>query len=67
MIRRARLVRDICLGLAFLVAAGCGGGSSKSTSSSSQNASTYDFGSNNPMKVTAFGDSITAGFLDLQR
>jgi lysophospholipase L1-like esterase len=68
MIRRARLIRDVCLGLALLVAAaGCGGGSSNSTSSSSQTASNFDFGDNDPKKVTAFGDSITAGFLDLKR
>jgi lysophospholipase L1-like esterase len=59
-------VRDVCLGLAVLVAAGCGGSTSRSTSSS-QSPTTFDFGSNNPHKVTAFGDSITRGFLELQR
>jgi acyl-CoA thioesterase-1 len=67
MIRSARLVRDVCLGIAFLAAAGCGGDSSNSTSSSSQSPSDFDFGSNNPRKVTAFGDSITRGFLELRR
>jgi acyl-CoA thioesterase-1 len=67
MIRFARLVRDVCLGLAVLAAAGCGGDSSSSTSSSSQTPSDFDFGNNNPRKVTAFGDSITRGFLELQR
>ena len=68
MIRRSRLIRDVCLGLVLLVAAaGCGGGSSNSTSSSSQTASNFDFGNNDPKKVTAFGDSITFGFLDLKR
>jgi lysophospholipase L1-like esterase len=65
MIRPVRLVRDVCLGIAVLAAAGCGGSSSSTTSSSSQ--SQADFGNNNPMKVTAFGDSITRGFLELRR
>jgi acyl-CoA thioesterase-1 len=67
MIRFARLVRDVCLGLAVLAAAGCGGGSGSSTSSSSQTPANFDFGNNNPRKVTAFGDSITRGFLELRR
>ncbi len=67
MIRSARLVRDVCLGLAVLAAAGCGGDSGSPTSSSSQTPSDFDFGNNNPRKVTAFGDSITRGFLELRR
>jgi acyl-CoA thioesterase-1 len=67
MIRSSRLVRDVCLALALLAAAGCGGGKSSSTSSSSQAASDFDFGNNDPRKATAFGDSITYGFLDQQR
>jgi lysophospholipase L1-like esterase len=70
MTRCARLVRDVCLGLALLAAAGCGGGSSGSsgsTSSSSQTPVDFDFGNNSPRKVTAFGDSITVGVLELQR
>lgn len=68
MIRSARLVRDVCLGITLLAAAaGCGGGKSSSTSSSSQAPSDFDFGTNDPRKATAFGDSITRGFLDLQR
>ena len=66
MIRFVRLVRDVCLGLAVLAAAGCGGDSSSSTSSSSQSPANFDFGNNNPRKVTAFGDSITRGFLELR-
>jgi acyl-CoA thioesterase-1 len=66
MIRPARIVRDACLALAVLAAAGCGGSSSSSTSSS-QSPSNFDFGNNNPRKVTAFGDSITRGFLELRR
>lgn len=63
MIRILRLVGDVCLGLALLAVTGCGGGSSSSTSASSS----IDFGSNNPLKVTAFGDSITQGVLELLR
>ena len=67
MIRSGRLVRDVCLAVAFLALAGCGGNSSNSTASSSQTPADYDFGGNNPRKVTAFGDSITFGFLELRR
>ena len=71
MIRIARLVRDLCLVVfCVLVVAGCGGGSSSSsgaTSSSAQTSANHDFGSNNPLKVTAFGDSITQGVLELRR
>ena len=69
MIRRSRLVRDVCLGLALLVtAAGCGGGSKSSNSTaSSQAAADFDFGANSSRKATAFGDSITFGFLDQKR
>jgi lysophospholipase L1-like esterase len=69
MIRRSRLVRDVCLGLALLVAAaGCGGGGKSSSSTASSQASAdFDFGANNSRKATAFGDSITVGFLDQKR
>jgi acyl-CoA thioesterase-1 len=67
MIRSSRLVRDVCLGLALLAAAGCGGHSSASTGSSSPTAGNFDFGTNDPKKVTAFGDSITQGVLELKR
>ena len=63
----ARLVRDVCLGLILLAAAGCGGGSSSSTSDSAQTPVDFDFGGNSPRKVTAFGDSITRGVLELKR
>jgi acyl-CoA thioesterase-1 len=66
MTRPARLVRDVCIGVALLAAAGCGSHSSASTSSSQTGAS-FDFGSNDPKKVDAFGDSITAGVLELKR
>jgi lysophospholipase L1-like esterase len=68
VIRRSRLVRDVCLGIALLAAAaGCGGGKSSSTSSSSQASSDFDFGNNDSRKATAFGDSITEGVLELKR
>jgi acyl-CoA thioesterase I len=67
MIRSSRLVRDVCLGLALLAATGCGGGSSGSTNSSSPSPADFDFGGNNPLKATAFGDSITQGVLELKR
>jgi lysophospholipase L1-like esterase len=54
------------LALAVLAAAGCGGGGSRSTGSSTPTATTpanFDFGSNNPLRATAFGDSITQGEL----
>jgi len=66
MSRVPRLIRDVCLGIALLVADGCGGGGSSSTSSS-QTPSDFDFGTNNPKKATAFGDSITDGVLELKR
>jgi acyl-CoA thioesterase-1 len=69
MMHLARLVRAACLGIALLAAAGCGGGSDStgSSTSSTQTASDFDFGANNPRKATAFGDSITAGVLELKR
>ena len=69
MIGRSRFVRDVCLGLALLVtAAGCGGGSKSSSSTASSQASAdFDFGANSSRKATAFGDSITVGFLDQKR
>jgi acyl-CoA thioesterase-1 len=57
----------MCLAVALLGATGCGGGSGGATNSSSQTPSTFDFGHNTPTKVTAFGDSITAGVLELKR
>jgi lysophospholipase L1-like esterase len=52
--------------LTALAAAGCGGGGSKSTGSGTPRSATpanFDFGSNNPLRATAFGDSITLGEL----
>jgi acyl-CoA thioesterase-1 len=61
-------MRAVWLAVTLLAIAGCGGGSSSSTgSSSSQTPTDFDFGSNNPRKVTAFGDSITFGVLELRR
>jgi lysophospholipase L1-like esterase len=66
--RPPRLIRDVCLAIALLAAAGCGGGgSSSSATSASSQAPDFDFGDNSPRKATAFGDSITKGFLELQR
>jgi lysophospholipase L1-like esterase len=67
MTRLHHLLRGVGLGLAVVVAVGCGGGSSSSTSATSQTAVDFDFGTNNPRKVTAFGDSITQGVLELRR
>jgi acyl-CoA thioesterase-1 len=67
MTRTTRLIRDVCLGIALLAAAGCGGGSKSSSTASSQGPSDFDFGDNDPKRVVAFGDSITFGFLDLKR
>lgn len=69
MLGHSRLVRHVCLGVAFLAAVGCSSGksSSSTSSSTSQTATDFDFGNNDPKKVVAFGDSITAGFLDLQK
>jgi lysophospholipase L1-like esterase len=52
-----------------LLVAGCGGGggSSSTTSSSSQTPADFDFGGNDSRKVSAFGDSITQGVLELRR
>lgn len=52
------------VGLAFLIQlalAGCGGGSATGSQSGSGTPSNFDFGSNDPLLVVAFGDSITEG------
>jgi len=70
MLGHSRLARHLCFGVALL-AAGCGGKSSSSTSASASSSTTqaasFDFGSNDPRKVVAFGDSITFGVLELRR
>jgi lysophospholipase L1-like esterase len=63
---RFHVFRHLSLGVALLAAAGCGGGKSSPTSAS-QTPASFDFGGNDPKQVVAFGDSITFGFLDLQR
>jgi acyl-CoA thioesterase-1 len=63
MTRPHRLLRDVCLGVALLAAAGCGKGSSSPTSPSVLPATLVEA----PKKVTAFGDSITVGILELGR
>lgn len=70
MTRPTAWIRAVCLALAVLAvlaAEGCGGGSSSSTASASSTPADFDFGDNNPRKVTAFGDSITLGVLELRR
>ena len=64
--RATRVLRDGCLGMALLAAAGCGGGSSSSTGPSALPAK-LSLGETGPKKVTAFGDSITVGILELGR
>jgi lysophospholipase L1-like esterase len=54
--------------LAAFVAAGCGGGSGSTNTGPTVNATGqtppgFDFGTNNPLRVSAFGDSITRGEL----
>lgn len=66
MSRRIRLAREVCLGLALLATAGCGG-SSSSVSAASSTPLDFDFGTNDPNRVTAFGDSITQGAVELRR
>jgi acyl-CoA thioesterase-1 len=67
MLVRSRLVRYVGLGVALFMAVGCSSGKSSSSTSSSQTPGEFDFGGNDPKKVVAFGDSITFGFLDLQK
>jgi lysophospholipase L1-like esterase len=62
-----RTLLPVLLAAALVGAAGCGGGGGGSTTSPSQTATDFDFGANDPRKVTAFGDSLTAGFLGLKR
>ncbi len=66
MLRANRLLRDVCLGLALLAAAGCGGGSGSPTGPSVLPAK-LNLGESGPKRVTAFGDSITVGILELGR
>ena len=69
MIRIARLDprRVSCASLSSPPPAAGGAASPGSTNSSSQTPANFDFGDNNPLKVTAFGDSITQGVLELKR
>jgi lysophospholipase L1-like esterase len=62
--RRAGLALGL---LAWLALAGaCSSGGSGGSSGVSA-PSSFDFGSNNPFRATAFGDSITFGFLEQQK
>jgi len=68
--RSTAWIRAVCLilaALAVLAAEGCSGGSSASTASASSTPADFDFGGNDPRTVTAFGDSITQGVLELRR
>jgi lysophospholipase L1-like esterase len=65
----ASLACGIGLALAAqLLVVGCGGGGGGKTTGSSADSpartpSNFDFGANDPLRVTAFGDSITLGVL----
>jgi lysophospholipase L1-like esterase len=65
-VKTGAALRRVGAVLLALVAAGCGGKSSSSTSPS-QTPSGFDFGRNDPLKATAFGDSITYGVLEQKR
>ena len=56
----------VCLGIALLAAAGCGSGSSSRPVPRCFPPSSGS-GESGPKKVTAFGDSITVGILELGR
>jgi lysophospholipase L1-like esterase len=61
----ARVAAGLLLGPFLLDACGGGGGStSSSASSGSSTGANFDFGNNDPRRVSAFGDSITFGFLE---
>jgi acyl-CoA thioesterase-1 len=52
-----------------LAVGGCGGGSSSATAPTATGTRipvSFDFGANDPLRATAFGDSITAGVLGLR-
>jgi len=65
--RRSRRPIGLTILLGLVVLTGCGGGSrstSSTSSGSSQTPSSFDFGANDPRRVSAFGDSITFGVLE---
>ena len=53
----------VCLFTLTACGGGGGGGTTSSTASTSGTPSDFDFGSNSPLRATAFGDSITRGVL----
>jgi lysophospholipase L1-like esterase len=63
--RAHRVLRTGCFGIALLAAAGCGGGGSGATGPSVLPAKLKL--EDAPKRVTAFGDSITVGFLGQER
>ena len=61
----ARIAAGILLAPILLDACGSGGNATgSSASSSSSTGASFDFGNNDPRRATAFGDSITFGFLE---
>lgn len=56
--------RSLLLLAVVLALAACGGSSSKTTGPNAPTS--FNFGSNDPRRATAFGDSITVGVLDLR-
>jgi lysophospholipase L1-like esterase len=59
----ARWMLGVLLALSFSMA-GCGGGGATTGSSGDTRVpANFDFGGNDPLKITAFGDSITLGEL----
>ena len=62
----ARIAAGILLSPFLLDACGSGGGSTSSSANSggSSTGAGFDFGNNDARRVSAFGDSITAGFLE---
>jgi lysophospholipase L1-like esterase len=68
--RRSRHAIGLAI-LGLIALSGCGGGGGSSTSAtasgSSQTPSSFDFGPNDPRRVSAFGDSITFGVLELRQ
>ena len=59
---RAGLMLVLVLG-----SAGCGGSHATGSTTGGSTPSNFDFGSNDPHRASAFGDSITLGVLELKR
>ncbi len=66
LVRRRRGRRSALLLVAAAVAVGCGSGGSKTTAPtapSTRTPASFDFGANDALRASAFGDSITQGEL----